>query len=145
MTGTAVRTVVVVRHAKSGHPPGVADFDRPLSDRGMADARAAGTQLRAAIGRPTMVICSPARRAVQTADGILAAYPDDPPPVRYEQRLYEATPAGLLAALAADAGAGPVVLVGHNPSVSAVVGVLTGERVPLRTCGIAVIRLGSTT
>lgn len=142
-----MRTVVLIRHAKSARPAGVADLNRPLSDRGLADAQAAGDLLREVVGRPTLLACSPARRAIQTADRILAAYRDDPPPVRYEQRLYEATVADLLETLAgwaapaelSGASDHSLVVVGHNPSVSGAVGALTGERLLLRTCGIAVI------
>ncbi len=143
-----MRTVVLLRHAKSARPAGVADFDRPLSDRGVADALAAGVWLRDTVGRPALVVCSPARRAAQTAERIVAAYRDDPPPIRSEQRLYEATVADVLAALTESAGSagtgGPVAVVGHNPSVSAALGVLTGERLQLRTCGIAVIGVHGT-
>ena len=34
----APRTLVLMRHGKSGYPPGVADHDRPLADRGRREA-----------------------------------------------------------------------------------------------------------
>ena len=133
-------TVAVVRHAKSDRPPGVADFYRPLRTRGIRDARVGGDWLRDTIGRPELVISSPARRAAQTASALLEAYGDDPPPIRYEDRLYSASVTDLLDVVA-ELTDTPVALVGHNPSVTELVGALTGEHLELRTCGIAVISL----
>ncbi|MEP6464360.1 MAG: histidine phosphatase family protein [Frankiaceae bacterium] len=133
-----MRTLIVVRHAKADTPSAGSDFDRPLRPRGLRDARAAGAWLRETIGPVDVLISSPARRAVETAAELLAAYGDAAPPTRYTQEVYEATAAALLEVVS-DVAEDSVVLVGHNPSVSALVGMLTGQAVDLPTCGIAVV------
>src|SRR5215472_15626148 len=41
----AMRRLMLLRHAKSDRPPGVADHDRPLNRRGARDAGVVGTYL----------------------------------------------------------------------------------------------------
>lgn len=153
--------LVVVRHAKAADPAaGGADVNRPLRARGVADARAAGSWLRGTIGTPDRVICSPARRALETAEELIAAWalpgPERAPQPGRERaspasagsmvldvrpEIYESSVGDLLAVVAqVDGAADPVVLVGHNPSVSGLVAALSGEAVSLRTCGVAILQ-----
>jgi phosphohistidine phosphatase len=137
-------TLVVIRHAKADNPPGVEDFGRPLTPQGQRDARAAGGWVRSTVGRPGLVLCSPARRAVETAEGVLAAYAPELPTIVYEERLYEASLGDLLHVVRGVDEEEVVVLVGHNPSVSALVADLTaGLSAGLSTCGVAVVRVPS--
>jgi phosphohistidine phosphatase len=137
-------TLVVVRHAKADQPTGLDDFDRPLLRRGHEDARAAGAWLHSAVGRPGLVVCSPARRAVETAEALLTAHGDDVPTIVYEERLYDASLGDLLRVVRGLDAEQTVVLVGHNPSVSALVKDLTRSPTELSTCGVAVVRVPST-
>ena len=59
-------TLVLMRHAKSDYPPGVADHDRPLAPRGIREAGLAGDWLRANTPAIDAVLCSTATRARQT-------------------------------------------------------------------------------
>src|SRR5690242_15813577 len=61
----ASRRLILLRHAKSDWPEGVADLDRPLAERGRADAPVAGREL-ARLGVPDVVLCSPAQRTRAT-------------------------------------------------------------------------------
>ena len=63
------RTLVILRHAKAERPAELADADRPLTQRGHADAAAAGAWLAARGYRPDLVLCSPAKRTRQTWPG----------------------------------------------------------------------------
>ena len=133
--------LVVVRHAKAANPPATADPDRPLSERGRADARAAGAWLREHVGSLDRVVASPALRVSETVEGLLAAY-DRPPPVVREPDLYAAELDDVLAVLRdLDDGDATVALVGHNPASSELVRALTGVDTRLKTCGTAVVRL----
>src|SRR5437867_8998400 len=83
------RTLVILRHAKADRPAGVADADRPLTQRGHADAAAAGAWLAARGYRPRLVLCSPSKRTRQTWRGVAVALTDpDTPEVHYDQVLY---------------------------------------------------------
>jgi phosphohistidine phosphatase len=84
------RTLLLLRHAKSSQPEGVADIDRPLSDRGRSDGWAAGQQLAAWGVRCDLVLCSPAVRTRETWEraeqGGAVAHE-----VSYRDEIYEAS------------------------------------------------------
>ena len=56
------RTLLLMRHAKSSYPPGVADHDRPLAPRGVRQAGLAGAWLRANVPGIDEVLCFTATR-----------------------------------------------------------------------------------
>jgi phosphohistidine phosphatase len=143
------RTLVLVRHAKADRPGGVIDFDRPLTPRGHADSGAVGAWLAHRGYGPDVVLCSPAKRTRQTwhgvALGIADAGADAEPAVAYDERLYDGDEADMLAAVReADAAAECVAVVGHNPTVSLLAGLLDPasgmDGDGLRTSGVAVHR-----
>ena len=68
-----MKTLIILRHAKSEHPAGVADFDRGLAARGKRDAVRAGEMLLEAGFVPEVVVSSTARRAQKTAKRIIEA------------------------------------------------------------------------
>ena len=99
------RTLVILRHAKADRPAGVADADRPLTQRGHADAAAAGAWLAARGYRPRLVLCSPSKRTRQTWRGVAVALTDpDTPEVHYDQVLYHGGAEDLLDLLRAEIG-----------------------------------------
>ncbi len=122
MTGSD-RHLVVLRHAKSDWPVGVADEDRPLGRRGVRDAAAAGRWLVEHDAGPDLVWCSPARRTRETWDALsgqltAAAGPE----VRFDPRVYEASLDDLLAVVRDTPETyGRVLLIGHNPGVQELV------------------------
>jgi phosphohistidine phosphatase len=134
------RTLVVVRHAKSDWPRGVADDERPLADRGRRDAPAIGRWLAGHMGRVDLVVCSPATRARQTWQ-LASAELEPKPPVREDHRVYGAGPARLLSVLAElPDEVSSVVLVGHNPGLADLVELICGETRELKTSAVAVLR-----
>jgi len=60
------RTLVLLRHSKAVPPESMPDFERPLADRGRADARAAGRYLVAEGIEADLVLCSPSQRTRET-------------------------------------------------------------------------------
>jgi len=110
------RTLLLMRHAKSDYPPGVPDHDRPLAPRGVREAGLAGDWLRANVPVIDSVLCSTATRARQTLaeTGIDA-------PVRYVERLYGADPETMIIEIAAaEDTTGALLVVAHEPTISAV-------------------------
>ena len=69
-----MRTLVLMRHAKSDYPDGVTDHDRPLAARGDREAGLAGDWLRETAPTIDAVLCSTATRTRQTLErtGIVA-------------------------------------------------------------------------
>lgn len=102
-----------MRHAKSDwSEPGLGDHARPLNNRGSKSAGAVGDWLRAKGYLADQVLCSTALRTRETLDllGTLA-------PVRFEQRLYHATPNTMWDCLSEATGQ-TVLMVGHNPGIA---------------------------
>ncbi|MFI5840966.1 SixA phosphatase family protein [Catenuloplanes sp. NPDC051500] len=144
------RNLVLLRHAKADRPDGVGDLERPLTERGHADAAAAGAWLAHHNHRPELVLCSPARRTRQTWHGVAVAMAEaaaeaGAPVVRYEQGLYAEGHHALLALVkTVPAETGTVLLVGHNPDVSLLSAMLDPDGAAdsdgMRTSGLAVHR-----
>jgi phosphohistidine phosphatase len=138
------RTLVLLRHAKADRPNGVADVDRPLTDRGHADSAAAGAWLAKQGYAPDLVLCSPSKRTRQTWHSVAVALARAASPaVRYERELYDGGAGDLLKAIqTADPAAKVVMVIGHNPSVSLLSEMLDPDSEldsdGLRTCGIAI-------
>ena len=111
-----MRELILLRHAHAEPAsPGQADLDRPLSPEGLAEAEAAGRWLAEQKLVPDCVMCSPARRARETMEAVLAAvgYVDQ----RLDPQIYDAT-SGTLAELADHhRDTDRLLLVGHNPGL----------------------------
>lgn len=136
-----MRTLVVMRHAKSAWPGDVVDRERPLARRGRRQAPEAGGWIAAHLPLLDLAVVSTAGRAVETWQLIAGQLGDGEPPVRLEERIYQGWDHGLLAVvreLPDDARA--VVLVGHNPGVEELVERLTAAPVQMTTSAIAVVR-----
>jgi phosphohistidine phosphatase len=109
------RTLVLLRHAKSAYPDGVADHDRPLAPRGRREAGLAGDWLRANLPPIDAVLCSTATRARETL-----AHTAIDAPVRYLDRLYDATPGIVIDEITRVGNEVFVLLVvAHEPTMSA--------------------------
>jgi len=114
------RTLLLLRHAKSSwSDPTLADFDRPLNKRGQKAAPRMGDYLREHGLLPDLVLCSAARRAVETWDlagGALTEGGTAPATVKFLRSLYLATPSRILSTLRRTPDeADRVLMVGHNP------------------------------
>ena len=122
-----MKRLMLLRHAKSSWADErLEDFDRPLAPRGARAADALG-QLLAAEGLVArLVLCSAARRTVETwkrVAPLLRAKVN----VRRDPALYLAEPEALLDRLrAAPDEADPVMLVGHNPGMEMLARSLSG-------------------
>jgi phosphohistidine phosphatase len=133
------RTLLLLRHAKSDWSTDRPDERRPLSKRGRRDASAAGRWLAEHAPPLDLVVCSTAVRARRTW-ALATAELDPAPNVVRDERLYAATATGLLAVVhAMPEAAGAVLLVAHDPGLSDLVELLTGEQRAMKTSSIAVL------
>ncbi|MBX9605554.1 MAG: histidine phosphatase family protein [Gammaproteobacteria bacterium] len=125
--------LVLMRHAKSDWFAGAGDdFTRPLSERGLRDARHMGRWLKDSGYLPAVILCSPARRTRQTLERMgedleldLAAR------ATYPEELYHAGLPTLKAVLKRQGEQREVMLVGHNPGLEELVAWLLDARRPL--------------
>lgn len=137
--------LILLRHAKSDWNAAYdTDHERPLSDRGMAAARAIGIALARSNEVPDLVIASSALRARSTA--YLAADTGNwGAEIRVTDELYGSSP-GTVLSIAQDTPdeVSRLALVGHEPVWSTTAGVLIGGgRVRMRTGSAVAIDLTS--
>lgn len=132
-----MRRLIVMRHAKSDWDAGAPDHERPLNRRGTEAAGRMGAFLTAAGQIPDLVLTSSATRAHTTAE-LAAAGGGWDAEIRVLADLYGTSPGGALGVIAAEAGdANRLLVVGHEPTWSNLVGVLTGGSVRMATATAA--------
>lgn len=123
------RELLILRHAKSdwdSHAP--SDFERPLAKRGRKDAPRVGKWLKQHVGKPDLVVSSPAARARETAVMVAEKLGVALDAIRFDDRLYLAdvdTLLGVLVTCSTDARR--VLLVGHNPGLEDLLVHLCGD------------------
>lgn len=139
-SGEGVKTLIVVRHAKSSWDIGTLnDFERPLNERGKKDAPVMAQRL---IDRKIEIdafIASPAKRAKKTAELFCDTYGKSTDDIIYVSMLYHATADDIYSAVEAlDDAFKTVALFTHNPGISTFVNTLTEEAQVdnMPTCGI---------
>ncbi|MCR2762412.1 histidine phosphatase family protein [Microbacterium sp. zg.B48] len=130
--------LVLVRHAKSDWgDPDLDDHDRPLNDRGMRDAPRMARALAETGFRPELILSSTALRARTTAEAFGAAFDVA---VNLDPELYGA-PARTLFEKAAASGARQVIVVAHDPGMSALAASLSDDGIEhMPTCAVATFR-----
>jgi len=123
-----MKRIYVMRHGKSDwNATYGADHERPLNNRGIRCAGLMGRFLAATGQAPDLVVSSSAVRALTTA-GLAAEAGDWGCEIRVQPDLYGATRERVLAELRAlDAAVGSVLIAGHEPTSSDVVGSLIGS------------------
>ncbi len=136
--------LTLVRHAKSDWTdPASADYDRPLNARGRRDCPHMAEWLRANQIRPQRCLISGARRTRETAHMLMAALSAGTPAGEravevFDDRLYHAEPAQLLTVLRETSALHEtsaltetpddcqwIMLVGHNPGLTALANLLS--------------------
>ena len=137
-----MKTLFLMRHAKSSwDDASLADFERPLNDRGLRTATFMGNFMLEKGHEPSIIFSSPAVRAKQTAELVKksAAFSCE---LRFDERIYEASPRTLLqVASEIDDTHAYATLVGHNPGMESFIRLLTGDLEPMPTAALAVIDL----
>jgi phosphohistidine phosphatase len=139
---------MLLRHAKSNWPTGMADRDRPLAARGREAAPLMGGYLAEELLLPDLVLISPAKRTVETWELVAPMLPEKPA-TQYEARIYEAEDSELLNVVReTEPSVKTLLMVGHNPGFADIAQRLTGhgdryaaarmsQKYP--TCGLAVL------
>jgi phosphohistidine phosphatase len=114
-----MRRVIIVRHAKSVPYGYDNDFQRDLTDRGISDAEKISTTLKEEGIIPDLIIASPARRTMHTANIYCRNLGIDPATIRQETSFYDsATTQDFIDVLQKLPDEVQTVCVfGHNPAV----------------------------
>lgn len=123
----------LLRHADAAD--GFPDDERPLTERGIQQAEAAGLALERLEVAIDACLTSPKLRALQTAQLACA-------PLKIEVTVEPRLSGGPFDVKALVAGLGNVLLVGHDPSFSLTLHDLTGAQARMRKGGLAAIQKG---
>jgi phosphohistidine phosphatase len=123
----------LLRHAEAAD--GFPDDDRPLTDRGIRQAEAAGRALVRLGTNIDACLSSPKLRALQTAQHACE-------PLGVEVTVQRRLSGEPFDAAELIAGLGDVLLVGHDPSFSLLLHDLTGVQARMRKGGLAGIDKG---
>lgn len=139
-----MRELILLRHAHAEPPlAGQADFDRPLSAEGLAEAEAVAAWLRDKGLTPDRALCSPSRRTRETLDAVIEAVGDIDK--RLEPSIYEAMPGTLAGLVDAHRDADRLLVVGHNPGLERLVALLhsgqSGDYRGMPPAAVAVLSL----
>lgn len=116
------------------------DARRALSQVGMSEVRANAMRLLEAPWRPSVIIHSPLRRAVETAELVAKCLDFGSPLTTWDELVPNGDCRHLLRKLAESAEESPL-LVTHQPLISTFIEYLTGESVRVGTGYIAGIQL----
>jgi phosphohistidine phosphatase len=117
--------LLLMRHGLAEDHCPTGDAERALTQEGIARADRTGAAMRALELLPRVAVCSPLRRARQTSQRVLEACSVDLEPIVEPRLIPQSAPGSTLERLAEHAPAhGALLAVGHNPSVTAMLGAL---------------------
>ena len=138
-----MNTLVLFRHGIAEDPkPGEPDQERGLTDKGIKKTQQAAAGLAALIDKPDVILTSPKLRAVQSAEIVGRAFKREPEVL---DALGEGTAKQILADLQRRSES-VVLIVGHEPTLSQLVGLICTGRgrsyIELRKAGCACIEMG---
>jgi phosphohistidine phosphatase len=143
-----MKTLYLMRHAKSSWDfIDLSDHDRPLNNRGRKDAPAMGRELAAREVSVDLILSSSAVRALSTATLVAKELEYDVDKIAVEEEVYKADKRQLLDTIKKIPNQfDKVLLLGHNPTMTDLVNLLSPELIPdLPTAGIVALRFACTT
>ena len=133
-----MKKLLLIRHAKAVSELGNSDFERPLKNSGIRDAKLMAERLHHEKLIPQILVASPALRTLSTAN-IFSDYLSLPKAIE-DLKIYEASRAALLDLISQfDDKHNFIGLIGHNPTMEQIAHYLTGELIDFPTCAIALI------
>lgn len=123
-----MKTLYLLRHAKSDWSDGaLSDHARPLNARGRTAAPLVASYLKTKGYKPELILCSTARRTVETLDLLKPELPQKTQ-IRYEDPLYLAEPDKLLERINwVEDRINALMLIGHNPGMEMLAASLSGS------------------
>ena len=134
-----MKTLFLVRHAKSSwDDTALPDKDRPLDARGKRDAPTIGERLARRDVKPDLIVSSPARRALTTAEIIARKLDYKLKDIVVDDRLYAGEADDLLNVIhKLGDKLERVMLFGHNPELTELTHRLSGKITHMPTCAVA--------
>jgi len=134
-----MKTLFLIRHAKSDRSRKAADFERPLNERGLSDAPKMGARLKQRRIHFDAVYSSPAKRAFDTAELVAQSAGFLTEKIITDEKFYVFNSNGLLEAVESviDERFSTVAVFCHNFAITDLSNLLTGDPIAnVPTCGI---------
>jgi phosphohistidine phosphatase len=120
------RTIMVLRHAQAVSSHAGGDFHRKLTDHGIRQAQQVAAHLKSIAWRPELALVSAAKRTMQTAEIIVKHFENIE--LIADRNLYLAEGTIMIDVLSSMPDhITNLLLVGHNPGISEVPPLLTGN------------------
>lgn len=140
-----MKTLFLVRHAKSDWPANVSDFDRPLSERGHRDAPKMAEFLKSKNVEIDTFVSSPAKRAITTCRYFAEIFENDH--IRKVEKLYNASTVDFLEVIEnLSDEIENVALFSHNNGITYFANSLTNENIMhMPTCAIVGFKINTET
>lgn len=139
-----MKTLTLIRHAPAMPPlKNADDFHRPLSPAGEKEAKRMADLIKAEGAPPDLIISSPADRALETAHIFARAWGKDVRKILLVEMVYQGRPLDQLQTMirALDDRCRKAVIVGHNPSLSDLAGLLLRRnKLEIPKVGVLTIR-----
>lgn len=121
-----MKKLYFLRHAKSGHPAGVDDKNRPLNPQGRQTCIAIGEYFIQNHIAPDLVLCSDAVRTKQTAEGVFQGQNNIN--IEYNKKLYLATPGEIIKEISkTQDNINSLMVIAHNPGIQQIAAILAGS------------------
>lgn len=135
-------TFFVLRHGKS-HSTAEAgvrhDAERPISEQGREDIRAAAREIAAKGGSPAVIYHSPLKRAAQSAAEAAGILKPAEGTRAFEPLANQMTGEMLFDHLLRECGEREFLAVGHQPQLGEMIAYVTGQVVELRPGGLVAL------
>ncbi|MFM9908848.1 MAG: SixA phosphatase family protein [Chitinophagaceae bacterium] len=139
-----MKTVIIVRHAKSSWADiAMADFDRPLNDRGKKDAQEMAAKLKKKGISIDFFISSPAKRAKKTAQLFAGEFEYPKEKILFLPQLYHAGVSDFIEVIyKLPDTVNTIILFSHNPGITEFVNCLTDTKIDnMPTCAAYAVTL----
>ena len=138
-----MKKLFLIRHAKSSWiDDSLSDLERPLNSRGRENAPLMAQNASKKWNRPELVLCSPAKRAIQTSEFFKEEWWKEANN-KICSELYEGSPSIILDLLSSVADEiHSVVAVFHNPNITILTNLLAQQSISnVPTCGVVTLEL----
>jgi phosphohistidine phosphatase len=133
-----LKRLTLIRHATADQDAGVRDFERPLNRKGQGEAQEMAKRLNERGLVPDLILVSSATRTRETADAFAKILGVAARLLQADDSLYLADGEHILSTIrAVGPRVGHLMVIGHNPGISAAAIALAPETVnsDLPTCG----------
>lgn len=138
-----VKTLHLIRHGKSSwEQPGVADIDRSLLPKGIANSALVAEKLVTRFGKPDIIISSPANRTIHTALIMARTMQFDTGQINIIPSVYESSVSNIIEIVESmPSHFNSIAIVGHNPTFTDLANLFLCERIEnIPTSGIVTLQ-----